>query len=650
MPSTFFGLSISKSGIYTANAGINTTAHNISNAETDGYSRQVIKQSASVPFKVNSTYGMAGTGSDVYGVERVRNEYYDLKYWTNNTLAGSYNSKSYYMRQMENYFNEIQLEGFTRTFDIFYDSIQELTKNPAEPAVRASVTNNALTFCDYFNFVSESLERVQIEANFEIQNQVTRINAIADQLAVLSRQINQSEINGVRANDLRDKRDLLIDDLSGIVEVSVSETKVGVGMGVNNYVVKLGGNVLVDDFVTHHMVLVPRKEKINQSDADGLFDIEWDTGSMVNVHSSRLNGTLQALFEVRDGNNNAAFSGHAEASDGIITFTSTNYNEVDKLTLAENSTIRIGNNVFVYDGFEVIKTTNDDTGEPEFIYRFSVDEDVTPITVDMEGYGMIGTNIAFRGIPYYMAQMNEFVRTYSREFNNIHKGGQDLNGERGLDVFNARSTVGGANYAFVGYGDWDPDGSGWNPDEIDWDDVGRYYDDISMLDDGQVVFDSKSGSIFGARHVEDEENYGRNFGSYYFMTIRNITVTESIRLDVYKVAAASSILDGIENADNANAMLDLKYKVDMFRQGSPTQFLHTLVVDLAVDASKSNRFAKNQEDIIVAVNNQRLSISGVDSDEEAMNLVKYQHAYNLSAKVISVMDQLYDRLINYMGA
>jgi len=87
----------------------------------------------------------------------------------------------------------------------------------------------------------------------------------------------------------------------------------------------------------------------------------------------------------------------------------------------------------------------------------------------------------------------------------------------------------------------------------------------------------------------------------------------------------------------------------MFRQGTPDSYLQSLVSEVGIDSRMSAQFRQNQEDILTSVTNQRLSVSGVDQDEEAMNLVRFQSAYNLSSKVISVMDQVYDKLINYLG-
>ena len=102
MASTFFGLNIGQSGLYAYQAALDTTSHNITNAETEGYSRQVMGQKASDAIPVNSTYGMAGTGVTVTGVTQNRDDYYDIKYWKNNTMYGDYSSKSYYMTEIEN--------------------------------------------------------------------------------------------------------------------------------------------------------------------------------------------------------------------------------------------------------------------------------------------------------------------------------------------------------------------------------------------------------------------------------------------------------------------------------------------------------------------------------------------------------------------
>ena len=83
MPSTFLGLNTSYTGLVASNAALNTTANNIANIETEGFSRQVVNQGAADAIRTYTSYGCVGTGVDIYGAERVRDQYYDVKYWNN---------------------------------------------------------------------------------------------------------------------------------------------------------------------------------------------------------------------------------------------------------------------------------------------------------------------------------------------------------------------------------------------------------------------------------------------------------------------------------------------------------------------------------------------------------------------------------------
>lgn len=613
MPSTFFGLSIGNSGLYASQAGLNTTAHNIANVETEGFSRQVAKQQAGTALRVHSSYGMVGTGVDIMGVSQIRDEYYDLKFMKNNTMYGAYSTKEYYLTSIENYFNEVSLEGFLTNFDNMYNSLQELSKQPEDLTVRTQVTNMAQSTCDYVNSLATSLSRLQEECNFEIKNQIERVNSLAQQIAIVTKQINTIEVGGSTANDLRDQRALMVEELSGFASVSVSERVVGDNVGVTSYTVKLDGQTLVDTYQANQLKVVPRESKVNQLDSNGLYEVCWENGQPVNLNSPTMDGTLKALLQVRDGNNKEGFEGKvtATAGDTSITITSTNKNNVEDLNIATNGVLTVGNREYRYNGFAVTK--DEDTGE--FIYEFSLEDEVKVDVTDERVN--VGKQVEYKGIPHYMAQLNKFSRTYAKAFNDVHKSGQDLNGEQGLDFFNGVNPVSGENYIF----------------------------DNSPADEAHgYLFTSKTGAY--AEDYVDEPN----FASYYLLTADTFGVTKAVAEDPKKIASASTITDGVANADNIDKLLALKDDVTMFGQGKPAQFFQTLVAEIGIDAKQAGNFAANQKDILSAVQNQRLSISGVDQEEEAMSLVRYQNAYNLSAKVISVMDQLYDKLINYMGA
>lgn len=603
MANTFFGLNIGTTGLYAAKSGLNITAHNVANIETEGYSRQVIKQSADTPISTNNRFGMLGSGVAVNEITQMRSQYYDEKYRSNNALLGMYDTRSYFMNEVQSYLNEIELEGFTTTFDSMYDSLQELAKDPSNLTVRTQVTNYAMSMCEYFNSLSTNLDQVQTECNYEVKNQVSRINSLATQVATLTKQINTVEIGGQNANDLRDQRANLIDELSQIANVTVTEREVG-NVGMTEYIVRLDGQVLVDNYEARSLEVIPRTENMSQSDVDGLYDVYWDNGEKLNAESATLKGTLKALFEVRDGNNKENLQGFAEeVDDGAteITVTNTNINDLKDLNIPPEGKITIGNGEYAYTSFTV--SANEDG---TYTYTFQLKEEAR--RQYPEGTQVsIGTTMDYKGIPYYHAQLNEFIRVFAQNFNEVHASGQNLNGDTGVNFFSAMNPMTAEQYNLNSFG-------------------AKGTENVTMSD-------------FESDPLTTE-------APYYMLTAANFTVNETIQMNPHTISAASDITNGIGKADIANKLLALKSDVSMFKQGDPAAFLQTLVGEVGVDTKASLNFAESQEDIVQAVTGQRLSVAGVDIDEEAMNLAKYQEAYNLAAKVIAVMSETYDTLIN----
>ena len=223
MSSTFFGLEIAASGLRAANAALNTTANNISNASTAGYSRQEVKQEAMNPLRVFATYGCAGAGVNTLAIERIRDSFYDQKFRENETKLGEFDTKAYYCKMIEEYLTDDGKTGFKSIFDDLGEALQEITKNASSDSTKSAFISTAKSMADYFNNMYGDLQNLQADVNDEIKIRVDHINSIAQDLATVNKQINLIEINGPVANELRDKRDLLIDELSAIVNVDVTE-------------------------------------------------------------------------------------------------------------------------------------------------------------------------------------------------------------------------------------------------------------------------------------------------------------------------------------------------------------------------------------------------------------------------------------------
>lgn len=619
MPSTFFGLNIGKSGLYTYQGAMNTTAHNISNTDTEGYSRQQVIQKASDPLSVNGSYGMQGSGVDVISIDQVRNQYFDEKYWENNAYSGEYNSKNYYMKSIENYISEVNANGLNDAFDNFNNALQSLATDAGNLTIRTSVAKYGETVTDYLNYLSDSLLRVQEEANGEIRDSVLEINNLLKQIASLNKQINTIEIRGENANDLRDARLLLVDRLSGYTNVRVSEKVVS---GTNTFVVSMDGRIAVDGYDYNEIRVQALDTSVNQNDLKGMYKLTWKDGQDFDSTSTTLGGKLQALFELRDGNNANNFSGSLESIDAgeegsDVVVRDTNVNKFIDLNIPQyDGVLTIGSVDYEYSSFDIAIDPTDGT----YTYTFHTKKEVTA-SYQEDTPVCVGESVNYKGIPYYQAKLNEFVRTYAQSFNALHNKGEDTEGKKGIDFFTAKDQASGEFYELTEF-------DKLTQEELEELEDAYSYQSIPTL---------------------DEETGALQPANYYFLTAANIAINEAISDDPGMIACAEDIDNGIEDVAVLKQIIDLKTDEQMFKQGTCSMYIQTLTAEVGVDSKKAATFAENQDDILASVDSQRMSVSGVDMDEEAMNLVKYQNAYNLSAKVITTMNEIYDKLINYMG-
>jgi flagellar hook-associated protein 1 FlgK len=219
----FFGLNVAIRGLYTAQKNLDIVNHNINNVNTPGYSRQVGIQKATRPLPSYNGTGMIGTGANVVAVKRIRDEYLDYKYWSENISLGEWDTKRILMSEMEATFNEPSESGFTKVMDEFYGSLQELAKDPGSLAVRAMVKQRAITLTKYFNSTAVHIEKLQGDINYRIRTKVEEVNSLATQICQLNKQIYTFELEGDTANDLRDQRTLLVDKMSRIINVQANE-------------------------------------------------------------------------------------------------------------------------------------------------------------------------------------------------------------------------------------------------------------------------------------------------------------------------------------------------------------------------------------------------------------------------------------------
>jgi flagellar hook-associated protein 1 FlgK len=243
MRSTFGGIEISKRGILTQQAALTTAGHNVANANTPGFSRQVVKMVAAEPIEALSLNrstipGQMGQGVEFTEVKRIREAFLDKQYANENKSLGEWTVKQDTLEKLEAIINEPTDTGLRQVLDNFWNSWQELSKQPDNLETRAVVKESALAVTDAFNHAAKQLKDLSSDLNDNITVKVTQVNTTLKQIAGLNNEIFRVEGLGNNANDLRDQRDLLVDELSKIVNVSVQEESSG-------YHVKMGNQDLV---------------------------------------------------------------------------------------------------------------------------------------------------------------------------------------------------------------------------------------------------------------------------------------------------------------------------------------------------------------------------------------------------------------------
>ncbi|MCM1282752.1 MAG: flagellar hook-associated protein FlgK [Roseburia sp.] len=627
MPSTFFGLNIAASGLTAFQASINTIANNVSNVQTPGYTRQTTTLESTEPIRVYSRYGSVGTGVAAVRITQERNLYYDTKYWQNNASRGLFEQKLYYLDQVQTIFKDDQnsAQGFSTIFATMFNAMDTLKTNGGDETVRKQFIHQAQSLCTYFNALNKDLEDMQEDCNEEIRSSVSNINSISEKIALLNRQINMIEVRGGFANELRDQRALLVDELSGLVSVETQEYEVkntyGENLGGTNYRVVINGQMLVDGNDYRTLDCVSSEYKQNQMDVDGLYSVVWSDTQM-DFASMAGAGSLNALFLVRDGNNNENMKGYvsemdndADTGKGYIKMENLSMKDVNAMTVPEKGQVKIGNIRYNYDSWEA---EVDENGLTSITYHLSD-------ALEGNNDGLIGksiscgTSVDAMGIPYYQGQINEFLRNFTQAFNDIEKKGNTLDDEPMGSFFVGETKTG-------------------------------------------IVFDVDEYDDAVKQALEDKENnlpyqytLTSSMDSYYQITASTVKVNDRSMQDASYFSTATEINKNIESEGNvdkydiAEELMTLQKDVKMFRGDSAEKFLEKLLSDVTVDVNKVEIQAKNYGNLCTTIISQRTSVSGVDEDEEGANLIKYQNAYNLASKMISVMAELYDRLINQTG-
>ncbi|MGU3471506.1 flagellar hook-associated protein FlgK [Paenibacillus sp. D51F] len=246
MASTFHSIETAKRSLFTQTTALNTTGHNIANANTEGYSRQVVNMKAASPieaFGVNRSNapGQLGTGVEFSNIERIREAFLDAQFREENAAKAGWDTQLETLDKLQTIFNEPSDSGIRTVMQNFWKSWSDLSKDPQNVTARTIVKENALALTDAFNQISKQLDNLQSDLTANVDVKGREIQGYLSSIRDLNRSIVKIEGLGDKANDLRDQRDLLTDKLSKIMNITVTQ-------GEQGYTISSGGQTLVEGY------------------------------------------------------------------------------------------------------------------------------------------------------------------------------------------------------------------------------------------------------------------------------------------------------------------------------------------------------------------------------------------------------------------
>lgn len=292
MQSTFSGLNTMVNGIYTQRLGLNTVGHNISNSNTEGYSRQTANAAATMSSEVYTLAGASqvGNGSTVTTVIRARDIYADRQFWKENSSQGYYNAKASNYSKIESIFNDSDNTAIQDAMEKFYQAWQDCSTTASTDTSRQNVINCGQNFAQSLITAGTQVKEQIASIYDDISLTVDNMNSLLDQVVELNKNITSIEATGAHANDLRDQRDLIVDELTNLTDITVYEDSYGMYTLVSN------GTTLVNGITRLDLEMSAPINNKEYSISDYNIIIK-QTGTVYSPGSGELKGQFEGIEE-----------------------------------------------------------------------------------------------------------------------------------------------------------------------------------------------------------------------------------------------------------------------------------------------------------------------------------------------------------------
>lgn len=632
MPSTFMGIEIARRGVAAHQLALQTTGHNISNADNPHYSRQRVNLQAIHPLYDPSLNrpqgpGMLGQGVEAASIERIRDNFVDQRIQETEQSRSYWETRKSYLNQLEIIYNEPSENSIRGSLDRFWESWQELSQYPEEISHREQVKERGKELAFRVRETYQRLQDLRLQADQEIGLTARKLNDLGTQIANLNERINKSMALGDQPNDLLDRRDRMLQELSEIANIQVGNEN------PNELMVFIGGEVFVQGNQLNQI-------EIRQgATREGMHKLYWSSnGTELNLSG----GKLQGLLELRDGDLLASIQNINSFATNMLT----SVNEVHR------------------DGFSLGKETN--------INFFDVDSlpRTTNANYDLNLDGQNDTTAVFA-----VTGQNELDKNQSVGIEGVLSFASKNDSDQLVNIsYRADDTVETIVSKI------NKSGSG----------VTAYMNHQDKLVIKGLINDKSPESSFMIRHMEDSGSFLTGFsgilqgngpqGAFDFRRVDEINklqaATNNIQLTPTfnpagsfklsaEIAGNSGLIaaatgrdalgtgdptigngnkDGSNALNIANAIRHGKNMVE--KNSNPNEFYTALIAKIGAESRTAQDMVENQNMVMQNLENLRQSVMGVNLDEEMADMVKFQHGYNAAAKVLQTMNEMLDRIIN----
>ena len=588
--STFAGLNTMVSGVQTSRLSLETVGHNISNTNTEGYSRQSANAVAVKGSQIYTSVGpqIIGNGTDVASITRARDIYADRQYWKENASSGYFDSRYTNYSKLEVIFNDTDDNGIQNALEDFYKSWSEVSTQASTATSRQTVISKGQSYATRIQNAAKQVQEQISSIYDDMELNLTSINSMTDQIAGLNRNIMVQEAGGASANDLRDQRDALVDKLSNMMNISIYEDSSGMYNVVSNGTTLVNGVAKIDLELSE-----PIPSKVY-----GINDFSIrikQTGTLYSPGTGSLQAQLDSITEDKN------FLGYLS---NMAAFCLTTLNAQHRAGAGIDADTTTGVNFYGEDGFEYAWNAEKNCVEKRKVnveYSYDAEHNLTDVTFTTE---------------------TDPTKTDKND---------DLYGINIIDelVVNAKLTesADGQKYlatralTYKGY----VDPVTGDVVQCSEDDEGNKVNTTNLL-----------GPADGKYHIADKGVNGTGDGSVAVLISNLFNCVQSLTASSDE---AKSHFTMAKHPDNTRAIgtvsLFSYYNSQMTLMGSRSE------------AMKHN--VDFQDNVMTQVSNLRESTSGVNWDEELTNMIMFQQGYGACSRCLTTMDEMLDKLINGTG-